>query len=152
MCDISNAFIDPFELDDLLFEKVPKEIADILIKKYRKELSVDKLLTEENFENLLSGKNIHEKHREKLIKLYVKQKEYIDPPVNKNKYDSLLFLSKASNKTFSSFKTKKYLRTKTLDFNKCIEHLQETERMDIICYDKYDEFMKDFLLILAKFY
>ncbi len=88
MCDISNVFIDPFELDDLLFEKVPKEIADILIKKYRKELSVDKLLTEENFENLLSAKNIREKHREKLIKLYVKQKEYIDPPVNKNKYDN----------------------------------------------------------------
>ena len=143
MCDSSNVFIDPILLDDLLFEKVPKEISDILIKKYRKELSVDKLLTKEKFEELLSSENMHEKHKEKLIKLYVKQKEYIQPHVNKNKYDSLLFLSKVSNKTFSNFKTKKYFRTKTLDFNKCIEHLQETERMDIICCDKYEEFMEN---------
>ncbi len=74
MCDSSNVFIDPIGLDDLLFEKVPKEISDILIKKYRKELSVDKLLTKEKFEELLLSENMHKKHKEKLIKLYSKTK------------------------------------------------------------------------------
>ena len=32
-------------------------------------------------------------------------------------------------------------KTKTLDFNNCITHLQETERFDIIRYDDYDDFM-----------
>jgi len=59
---------------------------------------------------------------------------------NDNEYDSLLFLSEINDKEFTDHKIKTCFRRKVFNYNKCIKHLNKTERMNIILHKDKDEF------------
>ena len=131
-------------LNDILINRnVPKDIRDNIIKNYINLLEDDKILNSDKFEEILKGK-IEYKYINNLINAY---KDEINiklvPKKNKNKEDSLLFMSKMNDKMFSNFRTKKCFRNKIINFNKCIEHLRETESISIIRNGDIDNFFEE---------
>jgi hypothetical protein len=129
--------------DILINSNVPKDIRDNIIKNYINLLEDDKILNSDKFEEILKGK-IEYKYINNLINAY---KDEINiklvPKKNKNKEDSLLFMSKMNDKMFSNFRTKKCFRNKIINFNKCIEHLRETESISIIRNGDIDNFFEE---------
>jgi len=62
---------------------------------------------------------------------------------NLDKKDSLLFLSNKKHNIFNNFKIKKkWFSNYVFNFDDCIKHLKETERIYIIKDDIYEKFMK----------
>ena len=129
--------------DILINSNIPKDIRDNIIKNYINLLEDDKILNSDKFEEILKGK-IEYKYINNLINAY---KDEINiklvPKKNKNKEDSLLFMSKMNDKMFSNFRTKKCFRNKIINFNKCIEHLRETESISIIRNGDIDNFFEE---------
>ena len=129
-------------LDDELHNlNISEEKKMKLMKNYKVNLDNDNIPTSNIFENQLLNANIPKEHVEQLKYLYQKQLTNRKILENDNTYDSLLFLSELSDKRFNSIKTNMLWRTKTLDFDNCIKHLQETERFNIVRYEEYGEFM-----------
>tara|TARA_B100000900_G_scaffold262901_1_gene224182 strand:- start:31753 stop:33579 length:1827 start_codon:yes stop_codon:yes gene_type:complete len=129
-------------LDDELHNlNISEEKKMKLMKNYKVNLDNDNIPTSNIFENQLLNANIPNEHVEQLKYLYQKQLTNRKILENDNTYDSLLFLSELSDKRFNSIKTNMLWRTKTLDFDNCIKHLQETERFNIVRYEEYGEFM-----------
>jgi hypothetical protein len=131
-----------YNLDDELHSlNISEEKKMKIMKNYKVNLDNDNIPSLSIFENKLVQANMPSEHIEQLKKLY--QKQLTSPTIlkNENIFDSLLFLSESSDKKITVAKTNMMWKTKTLDFNNCITHLQETERFDIIRYDDYDDFM-----------
>lgn len=118
--------------------------ANELVKKYKKQLENLNIINGEDFADKLKNTNLDltSENREELVNCYKNQLDSNKPVKNKDDYDSLLFLSKISNKKYSKFKIKSFMKTKILNFDKCINYLKETERMNIIKHDEIDNFLE----------
>ena len=114
----------------------PKEIVEILLKTYRKQLDDKWRMTESEFTDILNHLNIKDDNLIKLRNIYKQQLVF----KNDNEYDSLLFLSEINDKEFTDHKIKTCFRRKVFNYNKCIKHLNKTERMNIILHKDKDEF------------
>lgn len=131
-----------YKLDDELYSlNISEEKKMKIMKNYKVNLDNDNIPSISIFENKLLKANMPEEHIGKLKNLYQKQLTSRKILTNDNMFDSLLFLSKSSDKKISGVKKKIMWKIKTLDFKNCITHLQETERFNIIRYDEYDDFM-----------
>lgn len=131
-----------YNLDDELHSlNISEEKKMKIMKNYKVNLDNDNIPSLSIFEKKLLKANMPIEHIEQLKKLYQKQLTSRKILTNDNMFDSLLFLSESSDKKISVVKTNMMWKTKTLDFNKCITHLQETERFNIIRYEEYDDFM-----------
>ena len=108
----------------------PKEIVEILLKTYRKQLDDKWRMTESEFTDILNHLNIKDDNLIKLSNIYKQQLVF----KNDNEYDSLLFLSDINDKEFTYHKIKTCFRHKIFDYKKCIKHLNKTERMNIILH------------------
>lgn len=129
-------------LDDELHNlNISEEKKMKLMKNYKVNLDNDNIPSVNIFEKQLSNAKMPNNHIEQLKHLYKKQLTNKKILENDNAYDSLLFLSELSDKNFSSIKTGLLWKSKILDFNVCIKHLQETERFNIIRYNDYEKFM-----------
>jgi hypothetical protein len=127
--------------DELHHLNISEEKKMKLMKNYKVNLDNDNIPSSKAFESQLLKTNIPHEHIDDLIYIYEKQLTNRNILENDNTYDSLLFLSELSDKKFSSIKTNMMWKTKTINFDSCIKHLQETERFNIIRYDEYDNFM-----------
>ena len=114
----------------------PKEIVEILLKTYRKQLDDKWRMTESEFTDILNHLNIKDDNLIKLSNIYKQQLVF----KNDNEYDSLLFLSEINDTEFTDHKIKTCFRRKVFDYNKCIKHLNKTERMNIILHKDRDNF------------
>ena len=114
----------------------PKEIVEILLKTYRKQLDDKWRMTESEFTDILNHLNIKDDNLIKLSNIYKQQLVF----KNDNEYDSLLFLSEINDKEFTDHKIKTCFRRKVFDYNKCIKHLNKMERMNIILHKDRDNF------------
>jgi len=112
-----------------------------LMRNYKVELDNDNIPSVNTFTTLLAKTEIPSNHIERLEEIYRKQVIKKTILENANEYDSLLFMSELSDSRFSTIKTGFLWKTKTINFNKCIEHLQDTERLNIIRCNKYNDFM-----------
>lgn len=131
-----------YKLDDELHNlNISEEKKMKLMKNYKVNLDNDNIPSIDVFEKQLSNANIPLEHIYNLKNLYMKQLTNKKILENDNTYDSLLFLSELSDKKFTSIKIKMLWKTKTLDFDSCIKHLQETERFHIVRYNDYEDFM-----------
>ena len=131
-----------YKLDDELQNlNISEEKKMKIMKNYKVNLDNDNIPTLSVFENKLLKANMPIKHIEKFKKLYQKQINSKKILTNDNIFDSLLFLSKSSDKKISDVKKKIMWKFKTLDFKNCITHLEETERFHIIRYVEYEDFM-----------
>ena len=131
-----------YNLDDELHNlNLSAEKKMKIMKNYKVNLDNDNIPSLGIFEKKLVKANMPIEHIEQLKQLYQTQLTNRIILKNENMFDSLLFLSELSDKKISVVKTNMMWNTKTLDFNNCIKHLQETERFNIIRYEEYDEFM-----------
>lgn len=118
---------------------IPDEAKEILIKKYKKILDEKYRLKIDKLEEKLNNSNVVEVSE--LIKIYSK---YINSNIKLNdvkEIDSLLFLSEMSNRKISKIKIQGCIKSKSFNFDKCIQFLKETERLEIIKHENYNEFM-----------
>ncbi len=131
-----------YKLDDELHSlNISEEKKMKIMKNYKVNLDNDNIPSLSLFEKKLSKANMPIEHIKNLKNLYEKQLTSRKILENDNIFDSLLFLSKSSDKKISVIKKNLMWKVKTLDFKNCITHLQETERFNIIRYNDYEEFM-----------
>jgi len=131
-----------YNLDDELHNlNISDEKKMKIMKNYKVNLDNDNIPSLTVFENKLKNAEMPIEHIEQLKQLYQKQLTNRKILKNENMFDSLLFLSELSDKKISTVKIGMMWKTKSLDFNSCITHLQETERFNIIRYKEYDDFM-----------
>lgn len=145
----STIFKKISNFDDFLQKNsIPDNQRNDLIKKYKKMLENMKTLKyenfEDNFQSFVKEMNITDinEDMDELKKIYAEQLKkndlYND---NKCEYDSIIFLSKLNDKSFSNLKIKSCFKYKTFNFNKCIRHLEETERMLIVRNEEFSDFI-----------
>jgi hypothetical protein len=133
-----------YELDDKLHDlNISEEKKMKLMKNYKVNLDNDNIPSVYTFETQLKETQLPNQHIFKLKKLYEKQLVNRKILENDNTYDSLLFVSELSDKQLSLLKTNMLWDTKTIHFDSCIKHLQETERFHVVRYNEYDNFMNN---------
>ena len=94
-----------YKLDDELQNlNISEEKKMKIMKNYKVNLDNDNIPSLSIFENKLLKANMPEEHIEKLKNLYQKQLTTRKILTNDNMFDSLLFLSKSSDKKISSVK------------------------------------------------
>jgi hypothetical protein len=107
---------------------------------YRRELDKKWTMTKGEFDNILKDLKMSSDEKEQLMSQYNKQQLSTDPPKNKDKFDSLLFLSK-NNESLINYTPKScFYPIREIYLKEIRKHLHITERMDIIPSDEYDSY------------
>ena len=133
-----------YKLDDELCDlNISEEKKMKLMRNYKVVLENENIPCVNTFISILKKTEIPPKHIEKLEKIYKRQVIKKTILENSNEYDSLLFMSDLSDKRFSKIKTGFLWKSKTIKFNKCIKHLEDTERLHIVRSNKYKDFMEN---------
>ena len=57
-------------------------------------------------------------------------------------YNSVYFLSNHNDKTTSEYRIGKFIKNRIFDFDECIKHLEETERMKVVRNKDFDTFVQ----------
>jgi len=107
---------------------------------YARELDKKWTMTKGEFDNILKDLKMSSDEKEQLMSQYNKQQLSTDPPKNKDKFDSLLFLSK-NNESLINYTPKScFYPIREIYLEEIRKHLHITERMDIIPSDEYGSY------------
>ena len=142
MNDRINILRDLNKLNDILHEmNITQEIKEKLMRNYKKQLDMKYKLEPTKFAKILLDNEIPEEFIPVLGEKYKKQLRTKEPIIIR-KYDSILFLSSISNLNINSIKVQGCIKSKSFNFSKCIKYLKETERLQIIKVEEYDDFIE----------
>jgi len=129
-------------VNELIKHNASSDMCELLNKTYVKQLDDSWAMSKDEFSNILKSLPISKSDSEQLMTTYKQQRASEVPPINENKYDSLLFLSDINQSELNGHSTNTCFQNKTIDLKKIINHLKKTERMDIILYNNRKLFHK----------